>query len=142
MKRALLFAAALALASPAAVAQDAKIGALMDITGPIASFIPPLQNAVALAIKHVNDQGGLLKGKAALAVGDTQGAAQTAVDAACARILAACKAKKRCCGVFTPSLAAARARRAQGSRLVVTANDIALAAQGFADATNGFSASA
>ncbi len=63
-------------------AQDTKIGALMDITGPIASFMPPLQNAAALAIKHVNDQGGLLKGKAVLVVGDTQGGAQTAVDAA------------------------------------------------------------
>ena len=82
MKKQLALALALALSSFSALAQDVKIGALMDITGPIASFIPPLQNAVALAIKHVNDQGGLLKGKAALAVGDTQGAAQTAVDAA------------------------------------------------------------
>ena len=89
MSKKLLLAAALASASwglaswvPAALADDVKIGALMDVTGPIASFIPPLTNAVTLAIKHVNDQGGLLKGKAALAVGDTQGAAQTAVDAA------------------------------------------------------------
>lgn len=63
-------------------AQDTKIGALMDVTGPIASFMPPLQNAAALAIKHVNTQGGLLKGKAVLVVGDTQGVAQSAVDAA------------------------------------------------------------
>lgn len=65
-----------------AQAQDTKIGALMDVTGPIASFMPPLQNAAALAIKHVNAQGGLLKGKAVLVVGDTQGVAQSAVDAA------------------------------------------------------------
>ena len=82
MKNKLLLAVALTLSSWGALAQDTKIGALMDVTGPIASFIPPLTNAVTLAIKHVNDQGGLLSGKAALAVGDTQGAAQTSVDAA------------------------------------------------------------
>ena len=82
MKNKLLLAVALTLSSWGALAQDTKIGALMDVTGPIASFIPPLTNAVTLAIKHVNDQGGLLGGKAALAVGDTQGAAQTSVDAA------------------------------------------------------------
>jgi branched-chain amino acid transport system substrate-binding protein len=54
----------------------------MDVTGPIASFMPPLQNATNLAISHVNDQGGLLDGKAVLVVGDTQGSAQSAVDAA------------------------------------------------------------
>lgn len=74
-----LMASAMALG---AFAQDTKIGALMDVTGPIASFMPPLQNAAALAIKHINEQGGLLKGKAVLVVGDTQGGAQTAVDAA------------------------------------------------------------
>ncbi len=82
MKNKLLLAVALTLSSWGALADDTKIGALMDVTGPIASFIPPLTNAVTLAIKHVNDQGGLLGGKAALAVGDTQGAAQTSVDAA------------------------------------------------------------
>lgn len=63
-------------------ADDVKIGALMDATGPIASFMPPLQNATNLAIKHVNDGGGILGGKAVLAVGDTGGAAQGSVDAA------------------------------------------------------------
>lgn len=78
-----LFAAALILStSGIAMAADTKIGLLMDITGPIASFIPPLQNAANLAIKHVNDQGGLLDGKAVAAYGDTTGAAQAAVDAA------------------------------------------------------------
>jgi len=81
MKKLLTLLAASVLAV-AAYAQDTKIGALMDVTGPIASFMPPLQNAAALAIKHVNEQGGLLKGKAVLVVGDTQGGAQTAVDAA------------------------------------------------------------
>ena len=77
-----LSAAALLAGTALAMADDVKIGALMDQTGPIASFMPPLQNAANLAIKHVNDGGGLLGGKAVLAVGDTTGAAQPAVDAA------------------------------------------------------------
>jgi branched-chain amino acid transport system substrate-binding protein len=64
------------------LAADTKVGILMDITGPIASFIPPLQNAANLAIKHANDQGGLLDGRAVAVYGDTTGAAQAAVDAA------------------------------------------------------------
>jgi len=79
----MLAAAAGLLASTAlATAADTRVGALMDVTGPIASFMPPLQNATNLAITHVNDQGGLLDGKAVLVVGDTQGSAQSAVDAA------------------------------------------------------------
>ncbi len=82
MKKNLLIALTASMLALGAYAQDTKIGALMDVTGPIANFMPPLQNAAALAIKHVNAQGGLLKGKAVLVVGDTQGGAQTAVDAA------------------------------------------------------------
>ncbi|MFO1091432.1 MAG: ABC transporter substrate-binding protein [Hyphomicrobiales bacterium] len=83
MRRTLIAAAAALLATTSlAVAGDTKIGALMDATGPIASFMPPLQNAVNLAIDQINAQGGLLDGKAVLVVGDTQGGAQTAVDAA------------------------------------------------------------
>lgn len=82
MKNKLLVALAASMLAFGACAQDTKIGALMDVTGPIAGFMPPLQNASALAIKHINAQGGLLKGKAVLVVGDTQGGSQTAVDAA------------------------------------------------------------
>ena len=42
-------AAALLGTGTAALADDTKIGVLMDITGPIANFIPPLQNAADLA---------------------------------------------------------------------------------------------
>ena len=100
-----------------------------------------LKNAAAIAAVKGVDFVFIGTGDLALSIGAFPGD-DARLDAACARILATCKAKKRCCGVFTPSLAAARARRAQGYRLVVSANDIALAAQGFADATNGFSASA
>lgn len=65
-----------------ALAADTKVGILMDITGPIASFIPPLQNAANLAVKQVNEQGGLLDGMAVAVYGDTTGSAQGAVDAA------------------------------------------------------------
>lgn len=77
-----LATAALIGTSVLAAAGDIKIGILMDITGPIASFIPPIQNSANLAIKHVNEQGGLLDGKAVAVYGDTTGAAQPAVDAA------------------------------------------------------------
>jgi len=78
----LLAATALVGFATTAAAQDTKIGILMDITGPIASFIPPLQNAANLAIKQVNDQGGLLGGQAVAVYGDTTGNSQGAVDAA------------------------------------------------------------
>ncbi|TYC67101.1 ABC transporter substrate-binding protein [Stappia sp. BW2] len=75
-------AAALLGTGTAALADDTKIGVLMDITGPIANFIPPLQNAADLAVKQVNEQGGLLGGSAIAVYGDTTGTAQGAVDAA------------------------------------------------------------
>lgn len=77
-----LATAALMGSSALALAGDTKIGILMDITGPIASFIPPIQNSANLAVKNVNDQGGLLDGKAVAVYGDTTGSAQGSVDAA------------------------------------------------------------
>lgn len=77
----ILAAAALVGTSSLAIAADTKIGLLMDITGPIASFIPPLQNAANLAFKQVNEQGGLLDGQAVAVFGDTTGSSQGAVDA-------------------------------------------------------------
>ena len=84
MKRmtSVIAAAALLGSSARTLAADTKLGVLMDITGPIASFIPPLQNAANLAVKQVNEQGGLLDGQAVAVFGDTTGSAQGAVDAA------------------------------------------------------------
>lgn len=79
---AIMAATALLGSAVMAHAADTKIGILMDITGPIASFIPPLQNATNLAVKQVNDQGGLLDGQAIAVFGDTTGTSQGAVDAA------------------------------------------------------------
>ena len=69
----LLATAAFVATAGIAQADDTRVGILMDITGPIASFIPPLQNAANLAFKHVNDQGGLLDGQAVAVYGDTTG---------------------------------------------------------------------
>jgi 2-keto-3-deoxy-L-rhamnonate aldolase RhmA len=55
-------------------------------------------------------------------------------EAACQQVLAACRAEWTLCGTFTGSTEAARARREQGFRMVVTANDIDLVAKGFAQA--------
>ena len=95
------------------------------------------RNAAAIAAVKGVDFVFIGTGDLALSIGAFPArAAKT--EAACAKILAACKAKKRICGTFTASLEAARAKHAQGFRLIVTANDIELAARGFADAAAGF----
>lgn len=70
-------------ASGAATADEVKVGALMGITGPLASFIPPILNAAKLAEADINAGGGILGGeKFTLVVADGQAAAQPSVDAA------------------------------------------------------------
>lgn len=64
-------------------ADDVKIGLLFDVTGPVANFVPPMLDAAKLAVDQVNAQGGILGGRTLVTVvADTQGAPQTAVDAA------------------------------------------------------------
>ena len=55
-------AATLSIAAPA-LAQEAKIGFLADVTGGIAGFAPGMVNAGELAIANINEQGGLLDGQ-------------------------------------------------------------------------------
>ena len=83
-RKTLLAATALALVTVQAQAQEAvKVGVLMGVTGPLASFVPPILDSVKLAAKQINEQGGLLDGRTMeLVVADTQAAAQGAVDAA------------------------------------------------------------
>ena len=58
---------------PAAAQDSVKVGALLEITGPIASLVPPISDSIKLAIQHVNDQGGVLNGrKIELVVADSQ----------------------------------------------------------------------
>lgn len=76
-------AAAGVLTTTPALAEDVTIGALFGVTGGLANYIPPIQSAAELAVKEVNDQGGILGGgKLSLVVGDTQATAQVSVDAA------------------------------------------------------------
>jgi len=77
----------LALAAAVAVgpaqAQDVKVGGLFGITGPIASLVPPIVESAKLAVKHVNDQGGILKGgKLDMVIADGGCNPQTAAAAA------------------------------------------------------------
>lgn len=60
-----------------------KIGALMDSTGPLAEFGPPNVDAVSLALKHVNDAGGVLDGRMIELLTEDDGTSEViAVDAA------------------------------------------------------------
>jgi branched-chain amino acid transport system substrate-binding protein len=54
-------AVALLFAAPA-MAADVKLGFLADLTGPIAGFAPGMVDSGNLALKNVNDQGGILGG--------------------------------------------------------------------------------
>lgn len=73
--------AAAFLATPA-MAEGAKIGFLGGITGPIQGAVPPIIDAARLAVKHVNDQGGILGGKLTLTLADTKCDPQSSVGAA------------------------------------------------------------
>jgi 2-keto-3-deoxy-L-rhamnonate aldolase RhmA len=61
-----------------------------------------------------------------------------AVESACARVKAACDDAKLPCGIFTPGLREAAARRDEGYRLVVLANDVDTLRGAFAGAAAGF----
>ncbi len=58
-----LSAAAALLISAPAMAQDVKIGFLADLTGPIAGFAPGMVDTGNIALKNINDQGGILNGQ-------------------------------------------------------------------------------
>src|SRR3954453_9341322 len=63
-------------------------------------------------------------------------------EEACETVRSACRAAWTPCGTFTTSMEGAVDRRAQGYRMVVTANDIDLVSRGFNVATASFSAPA
>ncbi|WP_172295056.1 ABC transporter substrate-binding protein [Pseudoruegeria sp. HB172150] len=62
MKKLLLASAAAALAAGAAQAQDVKIGVILGFTGPIESLTPQMADSAELAMKEINDAGGILDG--------------------------------------------------------------------------------
>lgn len=63
-------------------------------------------------------------------------------EEACEAVRSACRSVWTPCGTFTTNMEAAVERRAQGYRMVVTANDIDLVSRGFNLATASFGASA
>ncbi|MHC5654728.1 ABC transporter substrate-binding protein [Stappia sp.] len=75
------FLGATALAAPAQA--DVKIGLLGGVSGPIAAMAPSMIDAANLALKQVNDAGGVLDGEKLVAVvGDSACNPQNATDAA------------------------------------------------------------
>src|SRR5690349_7422797 len=68
---------------PAMAADDVKLGILFDVTGPVASSVPAVLDAVKLAVDEVNANGGILKGqRLQMIVADSRGTSQGAIDAA------------------------------------------------------------
>lgn len=59
-------------------------------------------------------------------------------ERACRTVLESCRRAGIACGIFTTSVAAARARRGEGYTLVVIANDIDVIRSGFGDAADTF----
>ncbi|MCY4619288.1 MAG: ABC transporter substrate-binding protein [Chloroflexi bacterium] len=57
--------------APAVSDEPLKIGFLADFSGPLAEFGPAIQTGVELAIKHLNDAGGVLGQDVVLVIGDT-----------------------------------------------------------------------
>ena len=81
--RAALTTAALVAMSTSALAQDVKIGFLGGITGPIAKPVVHIIKSVELAVKQVNDQGGILGGrKLSVVLADSKCSPQSSVAAA------------------------------------------------------------
>jgi branched-chain amino acid transport system substrate-binding protein len=65
-----LFAAALALAAPAAMAQDIVIATVGPMTGNNATFGEQMRRGAEMAVKDINAKGGVLGRKLRLEVGD------------------------------------------------------------------------
>jgi branched-chain amino acid transport system substrate-binding protein len=61
MKKTMFAVAAIAVASSAAHA-EVNVGNPMAMTGPIPDLVAPIAQAVDLAAKHINDQGGMFGG--------------------------------------------------------------------------------
>ncbi|MCP5036455.1 MAG: ABC transporter substrate-binding protein [Rhodobacteraceae bacterium] len=64
LKRSLMVAVlAIALLGSGVAMADVKVGFLGGFTGPLKSMTPSVYKAAKLAVKHVNDQGGVLDGQ-------------------------------------------------------------------------------
>src|SRR5690554_4818378 len=63
LRRSLLAAACVTMLTAPAAWADVKVGFLGGFTGPIEALTPPIFEAAKLAVKNINDQGGVLDGQ-------------------------------------------------------------------------------
>lgn len=96
-----------------------------------------LENAEAIAAARGVDMVFIGTGDLALCLGSGEDAARRHAES-CAAIRAACERAGTPCGVFTGTLDAALARREEGYRMVVAANDVELVSRGFREAAEAF----
>lgn len=82
IRTAALAALGLGLMAGTAMAEGARVGALIPLTGGLQAYGEGSLNGMRLAVKEVNEAGGVLGGELELVVGDTQTRAQPAIDAA------------------------------------------------------------
>ncbi len=82
LKGASLGVIALALAAAPAMAEPLKIGSLKPLTGDLQAYGEANVNGVRLAVKQINEAGGVGGEPVELVVGDTQTNPQAGVDAA------------------------------------------------------------
>lgn len=68
--------------SPVAAEGPLKIGLLLDFTGALAAFGPEEEDAARLAVKHINDAGGVLGQPVEVVVADSATAPDTGVSEA------------------------------------------------------------
>jgi ABC-type branched-subunit amino acid transport system substrate-binding protein len=64
------------------VAEDTKIGIMQALTGDLGTYGGPMTDAMKLAVKEVNENGGVLNGTLVVIVEDTETSEVPAVDAA------------------------------------------------------------
>ena len=79
--------AGMAIAAGSAQAADVKIGFLGGFTGPIESLVPPIHEGAKLAVKQINEQGGILDGQLVMVQGDSTCADATAASNAADRMV-------------------------------------------------------
>jgi 2-keto-3-deoxy-L-rhamnonate aldolase RhmA len=92
-----------------------------------------LENAAGIAATPGVDMVFIGTGDLALCIGAGPDAG-TRHAQACETIRTACEKAGVACGVFTGDLEAARARREEGYRMVVAANDVGVVSRGFREA--------
>ena len=79
--------AGMAIAAGSAHAADVKIGFLGGFTGPIETLVPPIHEGAKLAVKQINEQGGILDGQLVMVQGDSTCADATAASNAADRMV-------------------------------------------------------